>query len=102
MDKIDGFIWVCGGKFRHLDIFRHFDKVCGKIKYLISKKYGITDRIIHNFGEIRIDSYNSLPIEKVSTFRNVIILIKSVVNNKNEYYYNIFRERGLYKDKSFT
>ena len=33
----------------------------------------------------------------------VLILIKSVVNkNKNEYYYNIFLEKGLYKEKSNT
>ena len=39
----------------------------------------------------------------ILTFHNVIILIKSVVNkNKNEYYYNIFLEEGLYKDKSNT
>ena len=31
------------------------------------------------------------------------MLIKSVVNkNKNGYYYNIFLEKGLYKDKSNT
>ena len=36
-------------------------------------------------------------VEKVE---NVIILIKSVVNrDKNKYYYNIFLEKGLYKDK---
>ena len=49
---------------------------------------------------MRVDSYNSLPIKKISTFHNVIILIKSVVNkNKNKYYYHIFLEKGLYKDK---
>ena len=38
-------------------------------------------------------------MEKILTFHNVIILIKSVVNNdKNNYYYNIFLEKGLYKD----
>ena len=36
----------------------------------------------------------------MSTFHNVIILIKSVVNkNENRYYYNIFLEKGSYKDK---
>ena len=55
----------------------------------------------YNSARIRIDSYNSLPIEKILTFYNVIILIKSVVNkNKNEYFYNIFLEKGMYKDKS--
>ena len=54
-------------------------------------KSGITDSINHNFGKIRIDSYNSLPIEKILTFHNVIILIKSVINkNKNHCYYSIF------------
>ena len=59
--------------------------------------------INHNFGKIRINSYNSLLTQKILTFHNVIILIKSVFNlNKNEYYYNIFLEKGLYKDKSNT
>ena len=58
----------------------------GKIKYLTSEKKGITNSINYNFGKIKIDSYNSLPIKKISTF-HVIILIKSVVNkNKNKYY----------------
>ena len=52
---------------------------------------------------MRIDSYNSLPTEKVLTFDNVIILIKSVVNkSKNEYYYNIYLEKGSYQAKSNT
>ena len=39
----------------------------------------------HNFAKIRIDSCDSLPIEKILTFHNVIILTKSVVNkDKNE------------------
>ena len=102
---MDGFIRVRGDEFRHLVLFDYelLDKICDKIKYFISKKSDISDSISHNFGNIRIDSYNSLPIEKILTFHNVIILIKSVVNkNKNEYYYNIFLEKGLYKDKSNT
>ena len=40
-------------------------------------------------------------LKKILTSHNVIILIKSVVNrNGNEYYYNIFLEKGSYKDKS--
>ena len=72
-------------------------KICDKIKYLIIGKSGITDSINLNFGKIRIDSYNSLPIEKILTFHIVIILIKSVINkNKNNYYYNIFLEEDSY------
>ena len=89
-----------------LELFNHglFDKICDKIKYLISeKKSGITDSINHNFGKITIDSYNSLPIEKILTFHNVIKLINLVVNkDRNNYYYNIFLEKGSYKDKSDT
>ena len=97
-DKIDGFIRVRGGEFRYLVLlfdYGLFDKICGKIKYLISEKSGITD---DNFGKTRIDSNNSLPIEKVLTFHNVMILVKSAVyKNKNEYYYNIFLEKGCIK-----
>ena len=42
-----------------------------KIKYLIIKKSGTPNTINHNFGKIRIDSYNSLPIKKILTFHNV-------------------------------
>ena len=67
------------------------------------KNCDITDNINHNFGKIRVDSSNSLPVERILTFHDLIILIKSVVNNhKNNYYYNIFLEKGLYKDKSNT
>ena len=80
-----------------------FDKICDNIKYHKSEESGITDSINHNFGEIKIDSYNSLPIEKILTFHNVIILIKSVVNkDRNNYYYSIFLEKSLYKDKFDT
>ena len=48
-----------------------------------------------------MDSYNYLPIAKILTFHNVIILIKSVIKkNKNNCYYNLFLEKGMYKDKS--
>ena len=64
-------------------------------------KSGITKWYInHNFGKIRIDSYNSLPIEKILSFHNVLILIKSAVDKKkSKYYYSIFLEKGLDKDK---
>ena len=82
--------------------YSYCNKICDKIKYLISEKSGITDSINHNFGNLKIDSYNSLTIEKILSFY-VIILIKSVVNgNKNEYYHNVFLENGSYKDKSNT
>ena len=102
--KIDGFIRI-HNKIRYLVLFdySYCDKICDKIKYLISKKGGIRDSINHNFAKIRIDSYDSLPIENMLTFHNVIILIKSVVNrNKNEYYYNAFLEKYSYKDISNT
>ena len=58
------------------------------------------DSINYNFGKIRIDSYISLAIEKMLTSHNVIILVNSVGNkNKNNCCYNIFLEKGLYKDK---
>ena len=103
-NKINGFIKIHSG-IRCLVLLDYgwFDKICDTIKFLISEKSGITGSINHNFGKIRIDSYNSLPIEKIMTFHNVIILIKSVVNkNKNNYYYDIFLEKGLNKDKSDT
>ena len=46
-----------------------YDEICNRIKYLISKIVviiisGITDSINYNLAKIRIDSCNSLLIEK--------------------------------------
>ena len=67
-----------------------------RLDILQLKKSGITYSISHNFARIKIDSYNSLPIEKTLIFYNVMILIKSVVNkSKNNYYYNILLEKSM-------
>ena len=73
---MDGFIRVRGGEFRHLVLFDYglFDKICDKIKYLISEKSGIIDSINQNFGYIKIDPYNCLTIERILTFHNVVML----------------------------
>ena len=63
--EIDKLIKIYDG-IRYLVLFNNswHDKICETIKYFISKKSGITDSINHNFGRMRIDSYNSLPTEK--------------------------------------
>ena len=42
------------------------------------KKNSITYIISQNYARIKVDSYNSLPLEKTLTFYNTIMLIKSV------------------------
>ena len=104
-DKVDLIIKIYNG-IRYLELCnsyginsRIYYAIFDKINYLISEKSGIADSINHNFAIIRIDSYNSLRIEKMSTFHNVIRLIKSVVKmNKNEYYYHIFLEKTSIKN----
>ena len=63
-DKIYKFIIFLDGKIKHLILLDYgfFNKIYDKIKYLIRKK--TTNSINHDFGKIRIDSYNSLPIKK--------------------------------------
>ena len=53
--------------------------------------------ISQNYAKVKVDSYDSLPLEKTMTFYNVIALITSVWNkSKNNYYYNIFLEKSSY------
>ena len=84
-DKIDRFAEIYDG-IRYLILFapERYNAICDRIKYLISEKCGIRYSINSSFARIKIDSYNSLPIEK--TFTSLIILVKSVVNkNENNY-----------------
>ena len=79
-DKIDGFIRVLDSEIKHLVLFDYglFDKICDRIKYLLSERSGVTISFNRNFRKIRSYSYNSLPIEKVLTFQ-VIILIHVII-----------------------
>ena len=67
-DQIDGFIRI------------YDETIYNRISYLISLKSGITYIFSHYFAKIEVDSYDSLPVEKRLTLRNVIIHIKSVLN----------------------
>ena len=98
--KIDGFIKLHDKAIYEVTFdYEWFDKVWDRIKYLINKKVVIQIAFII----ILEKSVPIFPIEKILTCDNVIILLKSVITqNKKECYYNIFLEKGLYKDKSNT
>ena len=71
--EIDGFIKIYDG-IRYLLLFgsKLHNAISNRIRYLISKKSGITDSINHNFARIKIDSVNSLPVEKPLTCYNTL------------------------------
>ena len=55
------------------------DSIYNRIRYLIGVKSGITTVNYHSYARIKVDSYDSLPLEKTLTFHNVILLIKSAL-----------------------
>ena len=98
-DKIDGFFRIYGGT-RYLTLFasENYDAIYNKIRYLVSLESSIKYIFSHCFVKIKVDSYDSFPIEKRLTLHNAIILIKSVLNkDKNHYHYKIFLEKCLYQ-----
>ena len=77
-NKVEGLIKIYN-EIRYLELFNlygaitarinfRYNAIFDKINYLISKKSGITESITHNFARIRIDSCNSLLIEKRTDF----------------------------------
>ena len=66
------------------DYYRIYDVIFDRITYVISEK------VVLQIVKL---------IEKKLTFYNVITLINSVVtDDKNNYHYNIFLEKDLYKE----
>ena len=64
-DKIDGFIRIYDGtRYFTLIGSEKYDTICNRIRYLISLKHGITYIFSHYFAKIKVDSYDSLLIEK--------------------------------------
>ena len=103
-DKNDAFITIHDRIiFLVLFDYSYCDEICDNIKYLISEKKVPLQIVLIIILQFWIDSYDSLPNEKLLTFSTVIILITSVASKiKNNYYQNIFLEKGSYKDKSNT
>ena len=98
-DKTDGIVRIYDGT-RYLTLFgtEKYGAIYDRIRYLISLKSSITYIFSHYFAKIKVDSYDSLSIEKIFTFHNVVILITSVLNkDKNHYYYKIFLEKCSYQ-----
>ena len=68
-DKVDHFIRVYERTI-HVVLFgpgKH-DAIYNRIRYLTSQKRGITYVHSHNCARIKVDSYDSFPLEKTSTF----------------------------------
>ena len=98
-NKIDRIIRIYA-RTRYLTLVdsKKYDTIYDRIIYLTSIQNGIVYTISYYFAKIKVDTYDSLPIEKILTLHIVIILIKSVLNNgKNHYYYRIFLEKCLYQ-----
>ena len=62
-------------------------EVFSRMRYLIGVKSGITYVFSHNYAKIKDDSYDILPLEKMLTFCNVIIHIKSVFKDTMKAYF---------------
>ena len=94
-NKVDGFIRVYDGT-RYLVLFgaEKYDSIYNRIRYLIGIKNGITHVFFCYYAKIKVDSYNSVPLEKTLTLHNVIIHITSFLNkDQNHYFYKIFSEK---------
>ena len=68
-DKIDGLVRIYDGT-RYLTVFdsEKYGTIYDRIRCLISLKSGITYVFSHYFAKIKVDSYESLSIEKIFTF----------------------------------
>ena len=80
---------------RYLTLFgsKKYDAIYDfRIKYLISLKNAVTYIFSHYIAKIKVDSCDSLPIEKI------LRIIKSVLDkDKNHYYYKIILEKCSYQ-----
>ena len=87
IDKVDRFIIVFD-ETRNLVLFRSEkdDLIYNRIRYLIGVKGGITYATSHNYSKIKVDSYDSLPLEKTLAFHNVIIHINLLCNKDQSHY----------------
>ena len=58
-------------------------KILDRINYLSFRKIDILDAYYFNYTKTRVNSDDDLPLEKTLNSKNVIIFIKSIVNNNS-------------------
>ena len=89
-DKFDGFSRTYD-RARFIALFG--SEKCGaiydEIRYFRGQYHGITCVLFDNYARIKIDSYESFPLDKTLTLHNVIIFIKSVFNKDQIGYRNV-------------
>ena len=78
-DKVHEFIRVYE-KSRYFVLFagEKYDLIYNRIRYPVGEKSRIANVISNNYANIKVDSFDSLLLEKTLTFVNVIIHIKLV------------------------
>ena len=64
-DNVDEFITVFNGN-RYLVLFdpEKYNAIYNRIRYPINEKNGVTYLISHTYAKVKIDSYDSLPLQK--------------------------------------
>ena len=93
-DKVDGFIKIYD-ETRYLLSFGPKNMIQFMIELDILQVKEVVLHIVLIIILQESELIQVIPIEKTLTFHNVIVLIKSVFNkNENNYYYNIFLEKG--------
>ena len=79
--KLDRFIRnYDGSKYLLLFGLEKYDTVYVGIRYLIGTNSSLTYIFSQCYTKIKVNSYGSLPLEKVLTLDNAIILIKLVLS----------------------
>ena len=73
-DKIDGFIRVYNGT-RYLIIFGAENRIYNKIRYLIGVQSGVLYVFSHSYTRIKVDSHDSLSLEKTLTLKKHFIML---------------------------
>ena len=75
--KLDSFIRVYDGT-RYLVLFcpEKYYAICNRIRYLVGQESDMTLVYFCNYVSIKIDSCDSLPLEKVWILHNVCLMLK--------------------------
>ena len=75
---------------------RNMREFLHRIRYLLTLKGSVSEILSHKYTKIRINSVNSLPLEKAINMENVKVAIKSLLNKKhNHYYYEKFFRKKI-------
>ena len=79
------------------DTLKKYEELRNEIRYLIRSIINNSENYYEKYTKIKFNSDDNLPSKKTLDLYNMVIIVRSVFQEDNKYYQQVFLDEFLYK-----